>query len=293
MKNLLIALTLVLTFTAKAQDSTYVNLELKNGKSIRGLLLQKSEAEVSVATEEVGKITVAWSAIKSMNMISKEEKDRFPNPQPTRYFFAPSAIPLKKGDKYYQNAVFLLNSFQVGMNDHFSLGGGVVIPFAFFITPKIGYQLSKNVHVGGGILFATSLIRDLNFGVGTVYGSFTYGSMEDNITLNAGLGAVKENTGMGSGDYNWKFANRPMFTLSGMTRISKRAMLITENWIFSTNTSNYSNNWQFLNSVTEYNGILSAGVRILGERYAFDVGFLTPSVGGVSAIPYIAYNIKF
>jgi hypothetical protein len=293
MKNLLIALTLVLTFTAKAQDSTYVNLELKNGKSIRGLLLQKSEAEVSVATEDVGKITVAWSAIKSMNMISKEEKDRFPNPQPTRYFFAPSAIPLKKGDKYYQNAVFLLNSFQVGMNDHFSLGGGVVIPFAFFITPKIGYQLSKNVHVGGGILFATSLIRDLNFGVGTVYGSFTYGSMEDNITLNAGLGAVKENTGMGSGDYNWKFANRPMFTLSGMTRISKRAMLITENWIFSTNTSNYSNNGQFLNSVTEYNGILSAGVRILGERYAFDVGFLTPSVGGVSAIPYIAYNIKF
>ncbi|MEN9960576.1 MAG: hypothetical protein RL045_828 [Bacteroidota bacterium] len=293
MKNLLIALALVLTFTAKAQDSTYVNLELKNGKSIRGLLLQKSEAEVSVATEDVGKITVAWSAIKSMNMISKEEKDRFSNPQPTRYFFAPSAIPLKKGDKYYQNAVFLLNSFQVGMNDHFSLGGGVVIPFAFFITPKIGYQLSKNVHVGGGILFATSLIRDLNFGVGTVYGSFTYGSMEDNITLNAGLGAVKENTGMGSGDYNWKFANRPMFTLSGMTRISKRAMLITENWIFSTNTSNYSNNGQFLNSVTEYNGILSAGVRILGERYAFDVGFLTPSVGGVSAIPYIAYNIKF
>jgi hypothetical protein len=293
MKKLLTALFLLLTFAAKSQDSTYVHLELKNGNSIRGLLLQKSEAEVSVATEDVGKVTVAWSAIKAMNMISKEEKDRFPNPQPTRYFFAPSAIPLKKGDKYYQNAVFLLNSFQIGMNDHFSVGGGVVIPFALFITPKIGYQLSKNVHVGGGILFATSLIRDLNFGVGTVYGSFTYGTKEDNITLNAGLGAVKENTGMGSSDYNWKFANRPMFTLSGMTRISKRAMLITENWIFSTNTSNYNSNGQFLNSVTEYNGILSAGVRILGERYAFDVGFLTPSVGGVSAIPYIAYNIKF
>ncbi len=294
MKNLLIALMLFLAFAANAQDSTYVHLELKNGKSIRGLLLQKSEAEVSVSTEDVGKVTVAWSAIKSMNMISKNEKDRFANPQPSRYFFGPSAIPLKKGDKYYQNALILLNSFQAGITDHFSIGGGIVIPFAFFITPKIGYQVADKVHVGGGILFATSLIRDLNFGVGTAYGSFTYGTKEHNFTLNAGIGAVNENTGMGSEDYSWKFANKPMFTISGMTRISKRAMLISENWIFSTKTVNYDGaTGQYQNTVNQYNGILSLGVRLLGERSALDVGFVTPSVSGPSAIPYLAYNLKF
>ena len=293
MKNLLIAFLLFFSAKAMAQDSTYVRLELKNGKTIGGQLIQKSETEVSIATSDLGKITIPWSTIKSMNMVAKEETDRLANPQPSRYFFAPSAIPLKKGDKYYQNALFLLNSFQAGITDHFSLGAGILVPFAIYITPKIGYQLSKNVHAGAGILFATSLISGLNFGVGTVYGSFTYGSKEHNMTLNAGLGAVNENSGLGSSSYNWKFANTPMFTISGMTRVSKKVMLISENWIFSSKTVNYDSNGQFLNSTTGYNGILSVGARIIGERSAFDVGFLSPSVGGPSAIPYIAYNIKF
>ena len=292
MKNLLIAFLLFFGAKAMAQDSTYVRLELKNGKTVGGQLIQKSETEVSLSTSDLGKVTIPWSTIKSMNMVAKEEIDRLANPQPSRYFFAPSAIPLKKGDKYYQNALFLLNSFQAGITDHFSLGGGIVVPFAIFITPKIGYQVAEKVHVGGGILFATSLIQDLNFGVGTIYGSFTYGSKEHNMTLNAGLGALKENTGMGSKDYSWKFANKPMFTISGMTRISKRAMLITENWIFSYKTVNYDSNGQLINSTAAYTGVLSAGLRILGERSAYDVGLLSSSIGG-GAIPYIAYNIKF
>jgi hypothetical protein len=276
-----------------AQDSTYVRLELKNGKTIGGQLIQKSETEVSLSTSDLGKVTIPWSTIKSMNMVAKEETDRLANPQPSRYFFAPSAIPLKKGDKYYQNALFLLNSFQAGITDHFSLGAGILVPFAIYITPKIGYQLSKNVHAGGGILFATSLIQDLNFGVGTIYGSFTYGSKEHNMTLNAGLGAVNENSGLGSSSYNWKFAKNPMFTISGMTRVSKKVLLISENWIFSNTTNNYDANNQLLNSTTAYNGILSVGVRIIGERSAFDIGFLSPTFTKLSAIPYLAYNIKF
>jgi len=294
MKNLVIAFLVMVSFVAKAQDSTYVSVELKNGKIIRGQLLQKSESDVSVATDDLGKVTVAWSTIKSLNVISKNENDRFTNPHSSRYFFGPSAIPLKKGDKYYQNALILLNSFQAGITDHFSMGGGFVVPFAIFITPKIGYQVAEKVHMGGGILFATSLIRDFNFGVGVAYGSLTYGTKEHNFTLNAGLGAVNQNTGMGSEDYSWKFANKPMFTLSGMTRISKRAMLITENWIFSTKTVNYDGaTGQYQNTVNQYNGILSIGLRLLGERSALDAGFLSPSVGGPSAIPYLAYNLKF
>jgi len=292
MKNLLIAFLLLFATHAMAQDSTYVRLELKNGKTVGGQLIQKSETEVSIATSDLGQVTIPWSTIKSMNMVAKEEIDQLANPQPSRYFFAPSAIPLKKGDKYYQNALFLLNSFQAGLTDHFSLGAGILVPFAIYITPKIGYQVADKVHVGGGILFATSLISGLNFGVGTVYGSFTYGSKEHNMTLNAGLGAYNENTGFGRNDYNWKFANTPMFTVSGMTRVSKRVMLISENWIFSYKTVNYDGNGQLLNSTTAYTGILSAGLRILGERSAYDVGLLATSFG-VGAIPYIAYNIKF
>jgi hypothetical protein len=127
-----------------------VTIELKNGKTVGGQLIQKSETEVSIATTDLGQVTIPWSTIKSMNMVAKEETVRLANPQPSRYFFAPSAIPLKKGDKYYQNALFLLNSFQAGITDHFSLGAGILVPFAIYITPKIGYQVADKVHVGGG-----------------------------------------------------------------------------------------------------------------------------------------------
>ena len=64
MKKLLTAFILLLAFAAKSQDSTYVSVELKNGKSVSGQLIHKSEAEVTVATADLGKVTLAWSAIK-------------------------------------------------------------------------------------------------------------------------------------------------------------------------------------------------------------------------------------
>ena len=294
MKKLIILLLIILPWLANAQDSTYVRIELKQGSPVEGVLKHQNDKSISVELPGTGLLTIPWESVQSVSRLEKANQNRWANPHPNRYFFGPSAIPLKKGDKYYQNAYFLVNSIQAGLSDHFSIGGGVVIPFALFITPKIGYQIAKNVHVGGGVLFATSLIRDFNFGVGTVYGSFTYGNTENNLTLNVGLGAVNENTGLGSTDYRWKFANRPMFTISGMTRISKRVLLISENWLFSTKTVNYdAGTGQYVNTVSEYNGILSAGARIIGRRYAFDVGLLSPTTSEFSAIPYIACNIKF
>ena len=294
MKKLLIVLLIVLPGLVHAQDSTYVRIELKQGSPVEGVLKHQNDKSISVELPGTGLLTIPWESVQSVNRLDKAEQNRWSNPHPNRYFFGPSAIPLKKGDKYYQNAYFLLNSIQIGLNDHLSVGGGVLVPFALFLTPKIGYRVAPKLHLGGGVLFATSLIRDLNFGVGALYGSMTYGTNEHNFTVNAGLGAVNENTGLGSNDYQWKFASKPMFTISGMTRISKRVLLMTENWIFSTKTVNYdSGTGQYVNTVSAYNSLLSAGARIVGRRYAFDVGLLSPTSSEFSAIPYIACNIKF
>ena len=298
MKTWITCCLLLLAYFTQAQDSTYVRIQLKQGNSIQGILKNQNDKSISLNIDETGEMTIPWENIQSVDRMpvseALNEKGHFNNPQPTRYFFGPSAIPLKKGDKYYQNAYFLVNSFQLGLTDHFSIGAGVVIPFAIFITPKIGYQVAKNVHVGGGIICANSLIRDFNFGVGAGYGSLTLGSKEHNVTLNLGLGAVKENTGSGSNAYSWKFANKPMLTLSGMTRISKRMMLLTENWFFATKVVGYDPmTGQQINSAYENNGILSVGARYLGARYAIDFGFLSPTVSEFTAIPYLAYNLKF
>lgn len=85
-----------------------------------------------------------------------------------------------------------------------------------------------------------------------------------------------------------------MMTLSGMTRISKRMMLMTENWFFSAKTVEYDPMTGLATkSFYEYNGILSVGARYMGTRYAVDFGFLSPTVSDFAAIPYLAYNLKF
>jgi hypothetical protein len=45
----------------------------------------------------------------------------FENPNATRYLFGPTAIPLKKGEGYYQNTYIILQSFNIGVSNNFSI----------------------------------------------------------------------------------------------------------------------------------------------------------------------------
>jgi hypothetical protein len=287
---------------SELKGELYVELILNDGKTILGKLVSKSESALRISTQNLGQITLSKSAIKSIKIIEESEIKNgqylFPNPHPTRYFFGPSAIPLKKGEKYFQNAYLLSNSIQVGLSDQVSIGGGVVVPFLFYVTPKFGKKISENIHVGGGILIASSLISNLNLGVGVAYGSLTLGSKENNITLNVGWGATKGDSYdalTNTTKTSWNFANKPMFTISGMTRISRRCMLVSENWFFAVNEYTYDAQMQANGVKSNYNGILSGGLRIMLEKSSFDFGILSPMGSSTSAmgIPYVDYVIKF
>lgn len=287
---------------SELKGELFVELILNDGKIILGKLETKTETSLTILTQNLGQITLSKSAIKSIKIIEntqiKNGQYLFPNPHPTRYFFGPSAIPLKKGEKYFQNAYLLANSIQIGLSDQFSIGGGVVIPFLFYITPKFGKKISENVHVGGGILLASSLISNLNLGIGVGYGSITLGSHENNVTLNVGWGATKGDSYdavSNTTKTSWSFANKPMFTFSGMTRISKRCMLVSENWVFTVNEYTYDSKMQANGVKSNYNGVLSGGLRILLEKSSFDFGILSPIGLSTPAmgIPYIDYVIKF
>jgi len=138
----------------------------------------------------------------------------------------------------------------------------------------------------------------LNLGVGVAYGSLTLGSREHNVTLNAGWGATKQNSYdpvSYQSSSSWGMADKPMFTLSGMTRISKRCMLITENWLFSVKEYTYDPVGNTNGTQSKTNGIMSGGVRIMWKKTSLDAGILSPIGGGAPAmgIPYLDYVIKF
>jgi hypothetical protein len=278
----------------------YCILTTNDGKTFSGLIVIQNEDEVTLKTESLGDLTIANSKIKEIKIVEKEQivngQYYFPNPHATRYFFGPSAIPLKKGEGYFQNAWVLANSFQIGVNDHLSLGGGIVIPVLFFITPKVGYKVADNVHIGGGIIVASTLSENIPFGVGAAYGSLTLGSNENNVTLNAGWGFIKERNYDPppiSSPYKWALSKRPMFILAGMVRLARKFALVSENWMFA--NKEYSNTYSATPEYTyKYRSVISVGFRFLAEKHSFDFGLAVPLIETETiGLPYLDYVFKF
>ncbi|MEL6987304.1 MAG: hypothetical protein AAGK97_05690, partial [Bacteroidota bacterium] len=106
---------------------------------------------------------------------------------------------------------------------------------------------------------------------GSVYGAATFGRDESNIT--AGLGY-----GFAGGD----FAESPLITLSGMTRMGKKTFFMSENYFVI-----FDGNVNLINFI---------GGRTVWESVQLDWGLVTSlnSFGdGFGAVPWLSLTIPF
>lgn len=288
---LLLFFLLASTCGALAQiDTTQVNqklilgkriiIETRDGSVIQGRFMGHTETGIRVATESAGEITVPNNQITGIKVVDddrfKNGQYWFENPNATRYLFSPSAFSLKRGEAYYQNTYLFLNSFNFGVTDNLTIGAGfeLISTFSgdpvFFITPKYSFKLTEKLRAGAGVLYANGVNSGFS-GLGIGYGILTYGNTDDNVTFGAGYGFVDS-----------ELSDRPVFTLSGMKRISRRVGLVSENWLIPTD---------------DYYGIFSYGLRFMGEKITVDFAFLNnPDIASevlFIGIPYIDFVIKF
>lgn len=273
-------------------DSTKLyRVELKDGSFFIGEIISSDTALVVFKTNAVARMELDPDKISKIEEIEKSSMNQgvywFPNPNPTRYLFGPSAINLKAGEGYYQNTWLFLNSFNVGVTDYFSVGGGLefISTFAtlaqgdfqpiFILTPKVGFKVQDKLHLGGGILYASLPSFDdegsNRTGLGIAYGIGTYGSADHNFTFGTGLGFVDQ-----------EFSKNPIITFSGMTRIARKTALVTENWLVYSGDSYY--------------GMYSYGIRFFGEKLAIDLAFVNNAdIAEVLfiGIPVLDFMVKF
>jgi hypothetical protein len=263
-------------------DTTAIyDIEFNEGSEIYARIKDMGTDELILESDALGNISVKVYNIKKISSekfsIDKKGKYWFPNPNTTRYFFAPSAINLEKGSGYYQNVYVLLNMFNYGITNWFSIGGGFEFITTFssltgggspiaFITPKVGFPVGEKVHLGAGFLggfFAEET-------AGMFYGLGTYGSHDKNLSLGLGWGFVEG-----------EFQENPFITVSGMLRTGRKFSLVTENWFIPTEG---------------YYAVISYGGRFFGPKMSIDVGFLNNldiieflPIG----IPYVDFVLKF
>jgi len=268
-------------------SKTY-QITLKDGSVISGILLSVTDKEVIIHSGTMGEVRLQKENIKTMVPVSsineKKSEIWFSNPNPTRYLLGNSAIPLEKNTGYYQNTWIFVNSFSYAFTNNFSISGGFEIislmakgdaPYAYYLNPKVSFKLADNFYAGGSFLYANTLRHISDFGgLGTLNAFGTYGNKNNNIT-----GAL------GWGWANGNFSSKPVITISGMTRLSKRVALVSENWIVPAVGSN-----------DNYYGIFSYGIRFLGEKTSIDLAFLnnhdiakSMSIG----IPWLDFVINF
>jgi len=268
-------------------SKTY-QITLKDGSVVSGILLSVTDKEVIIHSGTIGEVRLQKENIKTMVPVSSIDEKKseiwFANPNPTKYLLGNSAIPLEKNTGYYQNTWIFVNSFSYAFTNNFSISGGFEIislmfagegPYAYYINPKVSFKAADNFYVGGSFLYANTLRHFEDFGgLGTINAFGTYGNKNNNIT-----GAL------GWGWANGNFSSKPLVTISGMTRLSKRVALVSENWIVPEVGSNGS-----------YYGIFSYGVRFLGEKTSIDLAFMNNhDIAGEMkiGIPWLDFVINF
>lgn len=196
---------------------------------------------------------------------------QLPDPNPTRLFFGPTGRSVKKGEGYVGVYELFLPFVQVGITDRISIGGGTPLVFGqggdrpFWITPKVQIQENAKVSTSVGALHFLN-IDDVDLGI--AYLASTIGNTDDAVTVGVGWAYVNTNA---DNEGAW------VAMIGGEKRVGRRVKLLTENYVFNGG------------------GIISGGIRFLGESLSADLGLFAPLSGfdGLVALPIANFVWKF
>ena len=215
-------------------DSTRtVKVETIDGNVFVGNIITEDSLNLVIKTEILGEIKIPLNNVKSRTVLKELKKVGreywLPNPQSSRYFWAPNGYGLDKGSSYYQSIWILYNQFSFGLTDNFSVGAGMIPLFLFgvpiapvWIVPKLSIPVVKDkFNVGAGAFLGT-LLGDNSGAFGLLYGTTTFGSRDQN--MNFGLAY-----GFAGGDW----MKVPIINASFLLRVSPRGYLISENYIIT------------------------------------------------------------
>lgn len=270
--------------------SDMYRVETTEGTVYVGTLVRETDEAVMIATNDGTEVRILRTSIRDFGRVDPRRIRNgtywFENPHATRYFFAPSGIGLRDGRGYYQNAWVFFNNVNVGLTNRFSVGAGIVPTFLFgggafpaWVLPKFSLSTpSGNAHltVGGALggIVGGGFDSDDGTTLGILYTAGTLGGPDNNLTVGVGYGYA-------DGALN----NRPAVNVSGMTRVSRRFYLVSENYFVASDGDR----------LLTFSGVASFGLRYTAEALAVDFGLVTPlsNDGAFFAVPWLGVTLPF
>ena len=246
-------------------------LVLRDGTHAVGRVERVDGASVTFKTAAGATIQVDAAEIVSVRPVSGRivaGEFRRADPNPTRLFFGPTARSLKQGEGYVGVYEILLPFVQIGITDRVSFGAGTPLIFGdgsahpFWITPKVQVFASESTQASIGVM------HFLNVGDGTLgiaYVVATRGTTDSAVT--GGVGYAYDRS------YN-SSNGAAVVMVGGEHRVTRGMKVMTENYVFSAG------------------GILTGGVRWIGEHFSADLALVVP-IDGNSAIGFPLVNVVY
>ena len=251
------------------------------GVTVELVLRDGTHAYGRVATIEAGTITFTTTAGAVIKVPAAEIVSVHPvkgtvvngdfrreDPNPTRLFFGPTARSLKQGTAYAGVYEIVLPFVQVGLTDRISVGAGTPLIFGdgsahpFWITPKVQLYSGKAAQASVGVM------HFLNVGdgsLGIAYVVATRGSTDAAVT--GGVGYAYDRT------YDSR-NGAAVVMIGGERRVTRGMKILTENYIFNGG------------------GIVTGGIRWMGERFSADLAMVVPTDGS-STIAFPLVNVVY
>ena len=256
--------------SAPSGEVEMYELRLKDGSRLFGRIERETDQEVVFKTQSGATITASRQEIVSLKPVKgRMARGEFvrADQHRSRLFFAPTGRSLEQGQVSVGVFEFMAPFVQVGVTDDFSVGGGTPLIFGiedfdrpFWITPKYRVLNTEKVQAAVGVLHVFDTSAGDSGGI--AYGVGTFGSSDNALTVGAGMAY--------SGDSRGGIA-----MIGGERRVAPHLKVITENYI-----------WQ------NGEGILSGGVRFMGERLSADLGLAMP-IGEGFVFPVVSFVYIF
>jgi hypothetical protein len=248
-------------------------LSLRDGTRAYGRVEKVEGGLVTFKTTAGATLEVQAAEIVSVHPVSGTVSGgefRRADPNPTRLFFGPTARSLKQGSGYAGVYEIILPFVQVGITDRISFGAGTPLIFGdgsahpFWITPKVQVYAGEAAQVSVGVMHFLN-VGDGNLGIAYVVA--TRGSTDSAVT--GGVGYAYDRT------YDSK-NGAPVGMIGGEHRVTRGMKVMSENYIFNGG------------------GILTGGVRWMGEHFSADLAMVVPTDGGTTiAFPLVNVVYSF
>ncbi|CAN5707948.1 hypothetical protein BH23GEM11_BH23GEM11_06100 [soil metagenome] len=216
-------------------------------------------------------LTVAVADVRRLGLTRGEAVDGefwFADPNQTRLFFGPTGRVLDAGDGYLSVFELLFPILAYGLTDHVTVAAGTPLIFGglggrpFWFAPRVAIRKDEDLSLSAGVLaFVTTESTE---SVGILYSAATVGDARQSVHL-----------GIGYGYDRGGLASTPAFMLGGEIRTSRNLKFLTENYLLPGEA-----------------GILSAGVRFMGERLSAELGLASPvgTGGSFFAFPLVSFT---